>query len=769
MAMQRVSVSGMSDRSQFSEALDYHERIRPGKTEIRSTKPTATQADLSLAYSPGVAEPCRVIADDPDAVFRFTNRGNLVAVVSNGTAVLGLGNIGPMAGKPVMEGKAVLFKRFADIDVFDLEVGSEDPEDVIRFCELLEPTVGGINLEDISAPACFHIESTLRDRLDIPVFHDDQHGTAIIGGAAFVNALELVGKDIDSVRVVFSGAGAAGIATARFFRELGVTATNMLMVDSRGVIHPGREDLSALKREFAVETDARALEDALREADAFVGVSVADTVTPEMVRSMADSPIVFALANPDPEIAYGLAKEARPDAIVATGRSDYPNQVNNVLGFPFIFRGALDVRATGVSEGMKIAAARALAELAREPVPDSVLRAYELDRLSFGPEYLIPKPFDPRVLWTVAPAVAVAAGEEGLARSPIDDVDEYRQALHARFQSTYSLIQSVTGRAKRTPKTVVYPHGDDLRIIRAARRVLDEGIGSPVLLGETGVIRDLSDELGISLDGITYLDPVTEVEMRDRYAARLVELRRHKGMSKAHAARKVYDPNAFAALMVEQGDADAVLGGLTTFYPETIRPALQIIQLDEGRTIASAVYVVIAQGTPYFFTDCAVNIEPDSEQLAEIAAAAVEIAGDHFDRRARVAFLSYSDFGSATGDEPSRVRHAVEIFRSRYPDVPADGEMQADTAVVDALVRARRPGGALHRAANVLVFPGLTAGNAAYKLLNRLGGADVIGPILTGLAKPVHVLQRDAEVGDVVSLTAIAVADAQRKERAAGR
>ncbi len=752
----------MTTKRRFSEALDYHSRGRPGKVEIRPTKPTATQADLTLAYTPGVAEPCLVIAEDPLAGFKYTNRGNLVAVVSNGSAVLGLGNIGPLAGKPVMEGKAVLFKKFSDIDVFDLEVNSQDPEDIIRFCELLEPTVGGINLEDIKAPDCFYIESTLRERLDIPVFHDDQHGTAIIGGAAFMNALEVAGKNIEDVTVVFSGAGAAGIATARFFQEFGLRPENLLMLDSKGVIHTGRDDLTDLKREFARDTDARTLADALVGADAFVGVSVGGTVTQDMVRSMADTPIIFALANPDPEITYDDAKEARPDAIVATGRSDYPNQVNNVLGFPFIFRGALDVRSRGVSEGMKVAAARALAEMAKLPVPDSVLRAYGLDRLGFGPDYLIPKPFDPRVLWIVAPAVAKAATDEGLAREPLTDVEAYTQALRARFQASAGLLRIVTGRAKKSPKTVVYPHGGDLRIIRAARRVLDEGIGNPVLLGDTGVIRELSAELGISIDGMRIVDPVTEGDLRNAYAARLLELRRDKGMSQATAERQVFDPNVFAALMVERGDADAVLGGLTTFYPETIRPALQIIHLEEGRSIASAVYVVIAKGTPYFFSDCAVNIEPTAEELAEIAAATVEIAA-RFDQDARVGFISYSDFGSAVGDEPARVRRAVELFRTTHPDIPVDGEMQADTAVVSDLIMARRPHGALSRAVNVLVFPNLTAANGAYKLLNRLGDAEVIGPILTGLAKSVHVLQRDAEVGDVVNLTAIAVDDAQRK------
>jgi malate dehydrogenase (oxaloacetate-decarboxylating)(NADP+) len=750
----------MPDR--FSEALDYHERGRPGKLEIRPTKPTATQADLALAYTPGVAEPSLAIAEDPYAAFRFTNRGNLVAVVSNGTAVLGLGNIGALAGKPVMEGKAVLFKRFADIDVYDLEVGSEDPEDVIRFCELLEPTVGGINLEDIKAPEAFYIEETLRRRLDIPVFHDDQHGTAIIAGAAFLNALELSGREPATTRVVVAGAGAAGIATARFFLALGVRPEHLLVVDSRGVIHTGRDDLVPPKPEFARDTPLRTLADALAGADCFLGVSVGGTVTAEMVRSMADRPIVFALANPTPEIGYEEAKRARPDAFVATGRSDFPNQVNNVLGFPFIFRGALDVRARQVSEGMKIAAARALAELARSPVPESVLKAYDLDRLAFGPEYLIPKPFDPRVLWTVAPAVAAAAVDEGLARLPLEDLDAYRSELRARFHASYSLLQPVTGRARQRPLQVVYPHGEDVRIVRAARRVRDEGIAHPVLLGDAGIIGELSTELGIDLIGITVLDPTTQDEARRRYAARLVELRSAKGMTGSVAERQVLDPNVFASLMVELGEADAVLGGLTTFYPDTIRPALQIIRMEPGRTIASAVYLVVTGGTPYFFTDCAVNILPSAEQLAEIAAAAVDVA-EGFARSPRVAFISYSDFGSAAGDEPERVRRAVEVFRTLRPGVPADGEMQADTAVVSELVRRRRPGGPLDRAANVLVFPSLTAANAAYKLLNRLADAEVIGPILTGLRRSVHVLQRDAEVGDIVNLTAIAVADAQRK------
>lgn len=756
----------MADKRTFSEALDYHEQPKPGKVEIRSTKPTATQSDLSLAYTPGVAEPCLVIADDADAAFRFTNRGNLVAVVSNGTAVLGLGNIGPLASKPVMEGKAVLFKRFADIDVFDLEIDATDPEDVIKFCELLAPTVGGINLEDIKAPECFEIEQTLRERLDIPVFHDDQHGTAIIGGAAFLNALELTGREIAKTRVVFAGAGAAGIACARFFVGLGVDPDNVLMVDSKGVVHTGRDDLNDIKRELARDTDARTLEDALVGADAFVGVSIAGTVTKEMIQSMADAPIVFALANPDPEITYPDARAARSDVIMATGRSDYPNQVNNVLGFPFIFRGALDVRSRAVSEGMKIAAVHALADLAREPVPDSVLRAYDLERLQFGPEYLIPKPFDPRVLWRVAPAVARAAMEEGLARAPIEDFDEYITQLQTRFRASHELINAITTRAMEHPKKVVYPHADDVRMIRAARRVTDEGIASAILLGDAPRIESLAEDAGISIDGIEVVDPIQEKDERDRYAAVLEQLRRHKGLSLQTAKKLTEDPDMYACLMVREGKADAVIGGLTTYYPETIRPALQVLQVEEGRSIVSSVYLVVIRGTPYFFTDCAVNIEPTAEQLAEIALAAAATAEEDFSRDPRVAFISYSDFGSAGGSEPARVRRAVELFRLARPDIPVDGEMQADTAVMPELLADRRPSGPLTRAANVLVFPNLTAANVAYKLLNRLGDAEVIGPILSGLSKTVHVMQRDASVTDVVNMTAIAVAEAQRRERA---
>ncbi|HSG80336.1 MAG TPA: NADP-dependent malic enzyme [Acidimicrobiia bacterium] len=747
----------------ISEALDYHARGRPGKLEVRPTKPTTTQSDLSLAYTPGVAEPCREIAANPDDAFVYTNKGNLVAVVSNGTAVLGLGDIGALAGKPVMEGKGVLFKRFADIDVYDIEVDSRDPAEVIRFCELLSPTVGGINLEDIKAPECFEIETALRDRLDIPVFHDDQHGTAIIAAAAMLNALEITGRRIEDTTFVFSGAGAAGIATARFFLHLGARKENVVLIDSRGVIRSDRPNLTATKAEWATDRDIDTLEEALRGADAFVGVSAPDTVTPGMLQSMADQPIVFALANPDPEIPYEVARETRPDAIVATGRSDYPNQVNNVLGFPFIFRGALDVRARSITEGMKVAAAQALADLAKREVPDSVLRTYGLGHLEFGPDYLIPKPFDPRVLWYVAPAVAQAAGEEGVARFPLDDLDAYKNQLRSRFEVTFGLMHPVTVKAQERPLRVVYPHGADLRIVRAARRVAEEGIAAPVLLGDAAEIRAVADDFSVDLGDVEIVDPSGDRERQERYARILFDARQRKGMTPDDARRWVGDLNYMAALMLREGDADAVLGGLNLAYPETLRPAIQVLPLEEGRTIVHGVYIVVANGHPYFIADSAVNPTPSAEHLAEIALATADLASRYFDLSPRVAFVSYSNFGSAQGEEPARVQQAVQICREREPDLPLDGEMQADIAVNPDLLHKRHPFNRLGTEANVLVFPNLTAANSAYKLLGRLGGAEIIGPILSGVSKSVHVLQRDVDVGDIVNLTAIAVLDAQHK------
>ncbi len=754
----------MPEGKKFSEALDYHSRGRPGKVEMRTTKPTATQHDLSLAYTPGVAEPCLEIHANPDLGFKYTNRGNLVAVVSNGSAVLGLGNIGPLAGKPVMEGKGVLFKRFADIDVFDIEVDATEPADIIRFCEMLEPTVGGINLEDIKAPDCFEVEEALKDRLKIPVFHDDQHGTAIIAGAGFLNALEITGRDIADTSVVINGAGAAGIACAKFFVALGVKKEKLVLCDSKGVIFVGRtEGMNPYKAAFAADTKARTLADAMTGADAFLGVSVAGAVTPEMVKSMADQPIVFALANPNPEIPYEDARKARPDAIVATGRSDFPNQVNNVLGFPFIFRGALDVRAAGITEGMKVAAAHALAKLTKEPVSDVVLDAYQLEHLTFGPDYIIPKPFDPRVLWYVAPTVAMTASREGIAARPLVDEDEYREELKARFQASYGLMHGVTVKARQLPRRVVFPHAADDRIIRAARRVADERIGTPILLAPVAEIERLAAEIEVPVHGVEIIDIQEQETIRRRYAEALFGLRRRKGMTFDDAGRAVLNPDMYAAMMVKEGDAEAVMGGLTTYYADTIRPALQVLPLEPGRTIVSAVYIMIVGGRPYFFADCAVNITPTAEQLAEIALSTAATALRKFDVRPRVAMISYSNFGSAAGEEPTRIREAVRICREKAPELPLDGEMHADTAVIGDLLQTRHPFNVLGRDANILVFPNLTASNAAYKLLRTLGGAEVIGPILTGLSKSVHVLQRDATVGDIVNLTAIAVLDAQRK------
>lgn len=752
----------MSNRSKFREALEYHRQGRPGKTQIQPTKPTATQGDLSLAYSPGVAGPCLEIAETPDDVFQYTNRGNLVAVITNGTAVLGLGNIGPLASKPVMEGKAVLFKRFADIDVFDIELASEDPQEIIRTCQLLEPTFGGINLEDIKAPDSFVIEETLRATMNIPVFHDDQHGTAIIAGAGLLNACDLTGREMGAVKVVVNGAGAAGIATAKFVLELGVSASNLLMCDSKGVIHSGRSGLNKYKQQFAVETSARSLTDALVGADVFIGVSVKDAVTQDMVKAMAPKPIVFALANPDPEIPYDQVKEVCPDAIVATGRTDFPNQVNNVLGFPYIFRGALDVRAKTVTESMKVAAAKAIASLAREPVPDAVLRAYQLESLEYGTDYIIPKPFDSRVLGIVAPAVAVAAIEAGVAGLPMKSVDAYREELESRFGARYGLMRSITVRAKQEPRTIVFPQGPDPRILRAARRLIDENIARPVILGRSNKIDAALAELNIDSEGMEFVDPRIRDERRQRYADRVFELRSRRGVTASDAASDMSNPYLFGAIMVQEGEASALLGGLTSYYPKTLRPALQVIPMAEGRTIVSAVYILLINGQPYFLSDCAVNATPTSEQLAEIALSAAKVAQD-FDITPRVAMLSYSNFGSAQGEEVDRVRGALELCHAASPDLIIDGEMHADTAVVDHLLQDRHPFSKLKQAANVLIFPNLTAANTAYRLLHRLGGAEVVGPVLTGPSKAVHVAQRDAEVNDIVNLAAIAVIDAQRK------
>lgn len=746
------------------DALEYHRKGRPGKIALRVTKPCDTQRDLSLAYSPGVAEPVREIAKNPDAAFEYTARGNLVAVISNGTAVLGLGNVGALASKPVMEGKGVLFKRFADIDVFDLEINATDPDEFVRIVKALEPTFGGINLEDIKAPECFEIERRLKAEMSIPVFHDDQHGTAIISGAALINGLHLVGKSIDQVRVVINGAGASAIACADFFVLLGVDPEKILMCDSKGVLYKGRtEGMNPFKEAYARETDRRTLAEALEGADVFVGLSVANVVSAEMVKAMAERPIIMPLANPDPEIPYDVAREARPDALVATGRSDYPNQVNNVLGFPYIFRGALDVRARAINDEMKVAAAHALAELARQEVPDAVLRAYGLEALHFGPEYLIPKPLDPRVLTWVAPAVAKAAMESGVARIHID-LDEYRERLEDRFGKAREVKHFIMHRAQQDPKRVVFSEGEEPKIIRAAARLRDEGLAHPILLGHPDRVASLARELGIN-GPLTVICP-EEHPRFEEYVQRYYEMRQRKGVTLREARKLVSQGNVFGPLMVALGDADAFVAGLTYHYPEVLRPALQVIRMRPGVSKVAGLYLMVVHDQVYFFTDATVNIEPTAEELAEIAIMAAERA-QMLGVEPRIAMLSFSNFGSTVHPLAEKVRQAVELVRQRRPDLIIDGEMQADTAVVPEILEREYPFSPLKGGANVLVFPDLSSANIAYKLLQRLGGAEAIGPILMGTRKSVHVLQRGDDVDDIVNIACVAVMDAQELEKAA--
>ena len=744
------------------DALNYHARGRPGKIAVVPTKPLNNQRDLSLAYSPGVAEPCLEIQANPDDVYRYTARGNLVAVVTNGTAVLGLGNIGALAAKPVMEGKANLFKQFSDIDVFDLEVGSEDPDDVIKFCQLLEPTVGGINLEDIKAPECFYIEETLRKTMGIPVFHDDQHGTAIISGAALLNALEICGKDIGQVKVVFSGAGAAAISTAEHYVRLGVQREHILMCDRGGVLHHGRTDgrMDPYKARFVQATSARSLADALVGADVFVGLSVAGAVTGEMVAQMGARPIIFALANPVPEITPEEVRKVRSDAIIATGRSDYANQVNNVLGFPFIFRGALDVRATEINEEMKMAATRALALLAQQDVPDSVSALYGLRNVHFGSEYLIPFPFDPRVLLWVAPAVAWAAVASGVAREFID-LEQYRETLELRLGKARGIMRGLINRAMRDPKRIVFPEGEEPKIIRAAYLLLDDGIAFPTLLGHRATIERIAAEHRIPLEGIAIEDPSTS-ERRDGYAHYMWQLRQRKGLSLDEARRQLFNGNYFGSCMVARGDADALLSGVTMHYPETIRPALQVIGAHPSAKLVSGMYMVVTDRHVVFCADTTVNIDPTAEQIAQIAFAASRITKT-MGISPRIAMLSFSNFGSVAHPDAAKMARAAQILRERDPSLIVDGEMQADTALDPEIMRRDYPFNMLKEEANVLIFPNLSAGNIAYKLLHHLGGATVIGPILLGMRRPVHVLERGADVQDIVNMAAVAVVDAQER------
>ncbi|MEQ9399155.1 MAG: NADP-dependent malic enzyme [Longimicrobiales bacterium] len=751
----------MADRRQ--EALDYHTQGRPGKIEVVPTKAVGTQRELSLAYSPGVAEPCREIHANPQDVFKYTARGNLVAVVSNGTAVLGLGNIGPLAAKPVMEGKGVLFKRFAGIDVFDLEVASEKAEDVIRFCELLEPTVGGINLEDIAAPECFVIERTLQERLDIPVFHDDQHGTAIIAGAALINALEIVGKKLGEVRVVFSGAGASALSTAQHFIRLGVSADNILMVDRHGVIYEGRaDDMNEYKEPFARKTDKRTLADAIEGADVFIGLSAKDVLSQDHVRSMARDPVIFALANPDPEILPEKVFEVRDDAIMATGRSDYPNQVNNVLGFPFIFRGALDVRARGINHAMMLAATNALAELAREEVPEMVRGAYEGTNIAFGRDYLIPKPFDQRVLFYVAPAVAEAAMATGLARTEVD-LDEYRDRLRASLGPGHEVMRWMTNRARRQPARVVFPEGHNDTIIRAAAEMVQEGVARPVLIGRPPRVQEKADRLGVSLDGVEIVYAAELESQRHAYAQTLFERRARKGMTLSAARWNLYKPVYFAAAMVDTGEADAMVAGIEANYNEILLPSLHTIGVADGvRRVAGLYMLAFPNRELLFFADTTVNIEPDARTLADIALQTAQFVQE-LQIVPRIAMVSFSNFGSVDHAESRLVAEAVEMVRAADPELEIDGEMQADTAVDALKLKLIYPFSHLTQPANVLVFSRLAGANAAYKLLDRLGGADVIGPVLMGMSKPVHVLQRGCSLQDVLNLATIASVDWQAK------
>ena len=742
------------------EALEYHSCAPAGKLSIHATKPCRTQLDLSLAYTPGVAVPCKEIERDPNLAYKYTSKGNLVAVISNGTAVLGLGNIGALAGKPVMEGKAVLFKRFADIDVFDIELATENPDDVIRTCQLLEPTFGGINLEDIKAPECFYIEEELRKTMKIPVFHDDQHGTAIISGAGLLNALEIAGKNIGAVKVVFNGAGASAISCAEHYVKLGVRRENILMCDTKGVVYEGRtEGMNPYKARFAVRTEVRTLAEALRGADVFFGLSSGGCVSPDMILGMAPKPVIFALANPDPEIAYDLAVATRPDAIVATGRSDYPNQVNNVLGFPFIFRGALDVRATTINDEMKLAATRALAALAKQDVPDSVLRAYGVERLEFGRDYIIPKPFDPRVLIWEASAVAKAAMDSGVARQPVD-LQQYREVLERRLGKAHEIMRAMIHKAQSDPKRIVFTEGEEGKILRACQILNDEKIAIPILLGNEARIKAKIAEMRLNLNGIQVIDPHLFPKL-EQYAEEFYHLRQRKGITRNEAEQLILNPTTFGSLMVRMGDAEGLIGGLTTHYPDTIRPALQVIEVRPELRRVAGVYVLISpKGDIYFLADATVNIDPTAEDLAEIAIMAAEKAR-RFGQEPRVAMLSFSNFGSTRHPLAEKVRRAVELVRQRAPALMIDGEMQADTAVVPQILEETYPFSTLKGGANVLIFPTLEAGNIAYKLLQRIGGAECIGPLLTGLVKPVHVLQRGSEVNDIVNLAAVAVIDAQ--------
>ena len=749
------------------EALDYHSKGRPGKIEVIPTKATKTQRDLSLAYSPGVAIPCLEIQDNPEAAYQYTAKGNLVGVISNGTAVLGLGNIGAVAGKPVMEGKAVLFKIFADIDVFDIEINETDPEKFVEIVAALEPTFGGINLEDIKAPECFYIEQKLKERLQIPVMHDDQHGTAIISTAALLNALEIQKKKIDRAKFVVNGAGAAAMACVQLYVAVGGNPSNFIMFDRKGVIYSEREELNETKKKFATAAKNKnlTLADAMKGADVFIGLSAGDVVTPEMVKSMAKNPIVFALANPNPEITYDKVMAVRKDVIMATGRSDFPNQVNNVLGFPYIFRGALDVRATQINEAMKLAAVKALAELAKYPVPDIVMMAYNEKNIVFGANYIIPKPLDNRLLTTVAPAVAKAAMESGVARFPITDWDAYKNGLNERLGIDNQLLRMIGAKARKDPKRVVFAEAENQKILKTAQLVLDEGIAYPILLGDPEKIKKIAETNGIDLGEIPIIDPKSDhvQQKRKEFGELFFAKRQRKGFNLYEAGKIMRDRNYFGCMMVETGEADAMISGLSKNYPNTIRPALQIIGIENESKKVAGMYIIMTKKGPLFLADTTVNFNPTAEELADIALMVAKEVKT-FGITPCIALLSYSNFGSSNSPEARLVARAREIVKQKEPTLVIDGEVQANVAFNQEILKDNYPFSELvNNDVNVLIFPNLAAGNVAYNLLQEVGGADVIGPILLGLNKPVHILQLGSHVRSIYNMVLIAVIDAQVK------
>jgi malate dehydrogenase (oxaloacetate-decarboxylating)(NADP+) len=754
----------MAIKIRKQDALNYHSQGKPGKIEVIPTKPLSSQLDLALAYSPGVAEPCLEIADDKEKVYKYTAKGNLVAVISNGTAVLGLGNIGPEASKPVMEGKGVLFKKFAGIDVFDIEIDETDPKKLIQIIKSLEPTFGGVNLEDIKSPECFEIEQTLKKEMNIPVMHDDQHGTAIISGAALLNALEVSGKKIEEIKLVVNGAGASAVSCTRFYMSLGVKRENIVMCDSKGAIRSDREDLDDIKKEFTTQRDVNTLTEAMIGADVFLGLSKGNILTPDQLNLMAPNPIVFALANPDPEIAYELAMSTRDDLIMATGRSDFPNQVNNVLGFPYIFRGALDVRATSINEEMKLAAAKAIAAMAKEPIPEIVNKAYGDNKITFGKFYLIPKPLDPRLITTIAPAVAKAAMDSGVAKTMILDWEAYQLELQERIGIDQRLMLRVVTRAKKNPKRVVFAEADNVKILKAVQVLKDEKVAIPILLGNKEKIEFLIEENKLDLTGVPIVDPYLDEEKLMHFGNFLFEKRKRKGLTPQECYRLMKDRNYFGAMMVELGEADALISGLTKDYPKTILPALQVIGVKEGTDRVAGMYIMNTSRGPFFFSDTTVNVNPTAEQLVEIIGLTAN-GVKFFDIEPRIAVLSYSNFGSAKGEVASKTAKATLLAKAKFPELVIEGEMQANVALNEEIQIGNYPfSDLIGKKANTLIFPDLSSGNIAYKLLSEIGNAEAIGPILLGMNKPVHILQLGSSIREIINMVAVAVVDAQTQE-----